>query len=76
MKYISIILMSLFLVGNANARDGDTNIVKSGKVIAFTKNEKGGTDLIVVYEYELYICNVFGTRMRFARATCQKVKDL
>ena len=63
--------MSLFLVGNANARAGDTNIVKSGKVIAFTKSEKGGTDLIVLYEYELYNCTVSG---RFA--TCKKVKDL
>ena len=67
--------MSLFLVGNANARAGDTNIVKSGKVIAFTKSEKSGTDLIVVYENELYHCNVFKGRIA-SFATCEKVKSL
>ena len=54
MKYISIILMSLFLVGNAYSQLLSSTVFREGKVIL--QDTKLGLGALIEYKDQLFYC--------------------
>ena len=70
MKYISIILMSLFLVGNAYSINSST-VWKKGRIIMqSTAGDLSRIEALIEYKDMLYHCNSFQAELR-----CYQPKD-
>lgn len=61
MKYISIILMSLFLVGNANADTRTIEIIDKDDFNVVVKKRGGGASLICIDGYKFVYTILIGT---------------